>query len=144
VGHPDLAELVAGALAALGVERPLVVAGAGGPDELTCAGPNVVITVEDGNIEQSVVSAGDADLETSPLDSIRGGTPAENAETLRAVLEGKPGPVADCVAFNAGAAFVAAGRVPSVRDGVAAAREVIASGQASAALDGLVRLISAF
>jgi anthranilate phosphoribosyltransferase len=144
VGHPDLAELVAGALAALGVERALVVAGAGGPDELTCAGPNVVITVEDGNIEQSVVSAGDVDLESSSLDAIRGGDPAENAETLRAVLEGKPGPVADCVLFNAGAALVAAGRAQTVRDGVVQARDVISSGEAAAALDRLVKLMSTF
>src|SRR5918996_442981 len=56
VGNPDWADLVAGALAALGVERALVVHGAG-TDELTCASENVVITVENGKTTQSVVSA---------------------------------------------------------------------------------------
>jgi anthranilate phosphoribosyltransferase len=140
VGHPDLAELVAGALASLGVERALVVAGAGGPDELTCAGANVVITVEDGNIEQSVISAEQADLETSPIDAIRGGSPSENADVLRATLEGKPGPVLDCVLFNAGAALVAAGRTQSIRDGVAQARKVVDRGDAIASLERLVAL----
>ncbi|MEX2537735.1 MAG: anthranilate phosphoribosyltransferase [Actinomycetota bacterium] len=144
VGHPDLAELVAGALAALGVQRALVVAGAGGPDELTCAGENVVLTVEDGGVTRSVLSAGDVDLDTNPLDAIRGGTPAENAETLRSVLEGKPGAVADCVLLNAGAAFVAAGRVGSIGEGIDVARTVISSGQALAALDRLVALCASF
>jgi anthranilate phosphoribosyltransferase len=144
VGHPDLAELVAGALAALGVQRALVVAGAGGPDELTCAGENVVLTVEDGGVTRSVLSAGDVDLDSNPLDAIRGGTPGENAETLRSVLEGKPSAVADCVLLNAGAAFVAAGRVDSIGEGVDVARTVISSGQALAALDRLVALCASF
>lgn len=144
VGHPDLAELVAGALASLGIERALVVAGAGGPDELTCAGPNVVLTVENGNVERSAVSAADADLHESSLDAIRGGTPSENAESLRSVLEGKPGAVADCVVFNAGAALVAAGRARSIGEGAKQARDVIAAGDAVAALDRLVALCATF
>ena len=137
VGNPDWAELVAGALAALGVERALVVHGAG-TDELTCASDNVVITVEAGSIEGSTVNARDVGLEASPLEAVRGGSPAENAETLRATLEGKPGAVSDCVVFNAGAALVAAGRSTTIADGVETARAVIASGDALAALDRLV------
>ncbi len=144
VGVPELAELVAGALAELGVERALVVAGAGGPDELTCAGENVVLTVSDGKFSRSTLSAGDVDLDANPLDAIRGGTPEANAETLRAVLEGKPGPIADCVLLNTGAAFVAAGRTTSIGDGVELARSVIGSGEAIAALDRLVALCATF
>jgi len=142
VGHPDLAELVAGALAALGVERAIVVAGGGGPDEFTCAGSNTMLTVADGRVERTEISAGDVDLDDNSLDAIRGGEPAANADTMRAVLEGKPGPVSDCVVFNAGAAFVAAGRTPTVRDGVVLAGDVIGSGEAVATLDRLVRLSS--
>jgi anthranilate phosphoribosyltransferase len=140
VGDPGLAELVARALAALDVKRALVVAGAGGPDELTCAGENVVLTVEGGRVERSTVSADEVDLDRSPLEAIRGGDPAANAQVLRSVLEGEPGPVADCVAFNAGAALVAAGRASTLAEGVARAREVIAEGAALAALDRLVAL----
>ncbi len=144
VGHPDLAELVAGALASLGVVRALVVAGAGGPDELTCVGPNVVLDVNGGRIERSELSPADVGLETNPLDEIRGGAPAENAELLRAVLEGKPGAVADCVVLNAGAALMAAGRVEGIGDGVTIARDVIDRGEALAALERLVALCSTF
>lgn len=142
VGHPDLAVLVAGALATLGVERAMVVSGAGGPDEFTCAGANAVLVVEGGRVERSELSARDVDLEASSLDDIRGGSPEDNAETLRSVLDGKPGPVADCVIFNAGAALMAAGRVSSVREGVVAARDVIDSGAAAKSLERLVALSS--
>jgi len=135
VGHPDLADLVAHALAALGVRKALVVAGAGGPDELTCAGPNVVITVHDHQISHDVIAASDVDLDANPLEAIKGGTPARNAEVLRAVLEGKPGAVADCVLFNAGAAFVAAEQASTIANGVEHARAVIGDGRALAALD---------
>jgi anthranilate phosphoribosyltransferase len=139
VGNPDWAELVAGALAELGVERALVVHG-DGTDELVCGADNVVITVEDGNIEQSVIAAHDVGLDANPLDAVRGGAPPENAEMIRGTLEGKPGAVTDCVLFNAGAAFVAAGRARTIADGVEHARDVVESGEALAALDRLVAL----
>jgi anthranilate phosphoribosyltransferase len=138
VGAPELAGLVAEALARLRVERAIVVHGAGGADELTCAGECVLITVEGGVVEYGTLSASDADLETSPLDALRGGTPSENADVLRATLDGKPGPIADCVLLNAGAALMAARRANTIREGVDIARDVVARGEASAALDRLI------
>jgi anthranilate phosphoribosyltransferase len=139
VGSPDWAELVARALAALGVERALVVHGAG-TDELTCASENVVITVEGGAISRSVISAHEVGLDSNSLDAVRGGAPSENAETLRATLGGKPGAVTDCVLFNAGGALVAAGRARTIAEGVEQARAVIDAGDALTALDRLVAL----
>jgi anthranilate phosphoribosyltransferase len=142
-GTPEIADLLAGALATLGIERAIVVHGAGGADELTCAGDCIAIFVEDGKVDRRTMCADDADLETNPLEALRGGTPQENAELLRATLEGKPGPIADCVLFNAGAALIAAGRVADIREGVDAARSVIDNGDASAALERLVAVASA-
>ena len=115
--------------------KAVVVAGAGGPDELTCAGPNIVITVHDHELTHAMIDASDVDLDPNPLEAIKGGSPEQNAETLRAVLEGKPGPVADCVLFNAGAAFVAAEHASTIKSGVEHARAVIADGKAVEALD---------
>jgi anthranilate phosphoribosyltransferase len=143
VGNPEWTDLMAGALAALGVERALVVHSAG-TDELTCASENVVITVEGGKTARSVVSAHDVGLDANPLDAVRGGAPSENAEVLRATLEGKPGAVTDCVLFNAGAALVAAGRAKTIAEGVESARAVIEAGEALAALDRLVALCATF
>ena len=135
---PQVAELIAGALATLGIERALVVHGAGGADELTCAGEGIVHVVEHGAVSSGVFHAREAGLDDNPLEALRGGSPEENAELLRATLEGKPGPVADCVLLNAGAALMAARRVESIADGVVAAREVVTSGAAMDALDRLI------
>lgn len=143
VGHPDWAELVAGALAALGTTRALVVHGAGGADELTCAGENLILTVEDGNVSQSVLSPGAVGLSHAPLDAIRGGSPEENAETMRRTLDGDAGPVLDCVLLNAGAALVAAGRAGTIREGIEQASSIIESGEARAALERLVAVCAA-
>jgi len=45
----------------------------------------------------------------APLESIRGGTPAENAALIRRIVEGEAGPARDIVVVNAAAALVAAG-----------------------------------
>ena len=142
VGDPSQADLIAHALAALGVRKALVVAGAGGPDELTCAGPNIVITVHGHDVTHEMIGASDVDLDANPLEAIKGGAPEQNAETLRAVLEGKPGPVADCVLFNAGAVFVAAEQDATIAEGVEHARGVIGDGRALAALDRYLAFVA--
>jgi anthranilate phosphoribosyltransferase len=143
VGASGLADVVASGLAALGAERAIVVHGAGGADELTCAGDCLAIFVENGRTERCMINANEAGLETNPIEALRGGTPKENADLLRATLEGHPGPVADCVLFNAGAAFVAAGRASTVSDGVATARDVVSSGAAAEALEKLIAVANA-
>jgi anthranilate phosphoribosyltransferase len=139
VGDRSLVHLIAGALAELGVERALVVHGEG-TDELTCGGDNVVLRVERGRVTESVVRASDAGLPGSPVGELEGGTPQENADQLRAILDGKPGPQRDCVLFNAAGAFVAAGRVDDFAAGVEVAREAIDSGAAAASLARLVEV----
>ena len=138
VGAPELLEVVAGALAVLGVERAIVVHGCGGADELTCEAPCEAVLVEDETTEHITLDASDAGLESNGLDSLRGGTAEDNAEILRTTLLGKPGPVLDCVLFNAGAAFMAARRAGTIAEGVDLARDVIERGDANAALDRLV------
>jgi len=59
---------------------------------------------------------------------------------LLRVLEKVPGPAADIVVLNAGAALYAANVAPDMAAGIALAREAIASGAARAKLDALVAL----
>jgi anthranilate phosphoribosyltransferase len=73
----------------------------------------------------------------APTEALRGGTPEENAVALNALLEGAPGAYRDCVLLNAAAALIVAGRVATLRDGVAAASRSLDGG---AALDVLRRL----
>ncbi len=144
VGAEPLVGIVAGALAELGVERAIVVHGAGGADELTCVGEATAVLVEGGETRSLPLSPADAGLDTSPLEALRGGEPDENAVMLRSVLEGKPSEIADCVLFNAAVAFMAAGRVEGPRAGVELARDVISDGRAIAALERLLSVTSSF
>jgi len=60
------------------------------------------------------------------------------------VLANEPGPSRDIVVLNAAAALYVAGVVGSLWDGVAAARDALASGGAKAKLDQLVRFTRTF
>ncbi len=142
VGARELLDLVAGAVAVLGVERAFVVHGSGGTDELTCAGDCDARIVEKGVVTTTTIRASEAGLDESPIESLKGGDAQHNATVLRAALKGERGPIFDCVLLNAGAALMAAGAAGVIRDGVEKARGVIENGDALAALDRLVALSS--
>ena len=134
----ELAGVVAEALAILGTHRAFVVHGAGGIDELSPAGPNLVYEVRDGDIHRTVVEPGELGLAPSHPAALRGGTPAENAAAIREVLGGAAGPARDAVLLNAAYALVVAGRVEDPRDGLELAANAIDTGAAAERLDALV------
>ena len=125
------------ALRRLGSERAWIVHGEDGMDEISTTGPTMVTELRDGEIETFEVRPEDFGIAVVDPEVLRGSTPAENAAALRRVLEGKPGPFADLVALNAGAALVLAGRAADLRDGLAQARASMTSGRALAALEAL-------
>jgi anthranilate phosphoribosyltransferase len=108
-----------------------------GLDELTVTGPSDVVELKDGVIRTFEVTPEDAGLPRHPVESLRGGEPAENAEALLALLRGEEGGYRDCVLLNAAAALIVAGKVTDLRAGVALASESIASGAAMMALERL-------
>jgi anthranilate phosphoribosyltransferase len=97
-----------------------------------------VVEVSDGGTEEWFVSPEEQGIERAPLDAIAGGTPEENAATVRRVLEGEPGPAREVVVLNAGAAILVGGGADDLTGGVERAREAIDSG---AARDVLARLV---
>ncbi len=123
-------------LAALGSTRAWLVHGQG-LDELTVAGENHVTALRDGSISSFLVTPEQAGLPRAPIEAIRGGDAAFNAAALQGVLQGVPGAYRDTVLLNAAAALVVADRAADLREGVAIAADVIASGAALAALDTL-------
>jgi anthranilate phosphoribosyltransferase len=133
----DAIDVVAATLAELGVERALVVHGAGGLDEISLAGETQVADVHRGNMKRYVVTPEDFGVPRAPLEAIRGGEPAENAATLRAIFAGESGPRRDIVVINAAAALLAADVTPSLRDGVEVAAKALASGAAAEKLEAL-------
>src|SRR4051812_13511543 len=122
------ARVVAGALAALGTERGLVVWGHPGIDELSITGESRWLLVEGGALREGAVEPLHPGL---AHDALPCGEAAANAEVFRRLLAGdERGPLADLVALNAGAAIdLWRGRLPgAASDGVREARELLRSG----------------
>jgi anthranilate phosphoribosyltransferase len=130
-------EPVARVLSALGTERALVVHGADGLDEITTTGPTLAAHVVGASVEALTIEPADLGLPPAALEQLAGGDAAENAARLEALLAGEPGPLADLVAANAGAALWIAGRAPELAAGVARARDLLASGAPRAKLEAL-------
>jgi anthranilate phosphoribosyltransferase len=140
VPRPELTELVARALLMLGSERVWVVHGADGLDEISSTGYTKVSEGHRGTVRTFHVHPGDFGLRKSALAAIAGGDAPTNAKILVGLLQGETGPVRDIVLLNAGAGLFVAGRVDSVRGGIAVAAEAIDSGRASATLESLIRV----
>jgi anthranilate phosphoribosyltransferase len=139
----DLARTYAEALAGLGAQHAFVVHGSGGIDELIPYGPSLVVEVVDGAIRESELDPRDVGLERSDPADLRGGSPAENAEAIRRVLEGERSGRRDAVVLNAAGALVAAGVADDLAEGVAAAANAVDSDEAGATLERLVAFSNA-
>ena len=138
----DVIDLVAAALAELGVEHALVLHGAGGLDEISLAGETMVAEVKSGAVRRFTVTPEEFGVERAPLETIRGGTAAENAALIVRILEGEAGPARDIVVMNAAAALVAAGMASNFREAAGLASFVISSGGAREMLANLVQFTS--
>ncbi len=139
----DVIELVAATLAELGVERAFVVHGAGDLDEISLAGETMVAEVRRGAVRRFTVTPEEFGVARAPLESIRGGTAAENAALIRRILGGEAGPARDIVVVNAAAALVAAGVAGNFREAAGLASFVISSGAASEKLARLIAFTNA-
>jgi anthranilate phosphoribosyltransferase len=129
---PKLAEV----LRLLGTERAFVVHGES-IDELPLDGSGVLYDVRPDGVQRRTVEPESVGLKRAPRTSLAGGSPAENAVIVEAVLRGAEGPRRDVVLLNAGAALQVAGRAATLGDGVALAAATIDSGAAAARLERL-------
>ena len=138
VGAPHLLEPMAEALAALGLERAVVVHGHGGLDEASLSGPSDLRLIEAGQVRVESLDPASLGLTPAPLDSLVGGDVAANRAILEAVLQGRGTPAQrDVVALNAALVLWAAGRAASVADAVPLAQAAMASGAAWQRLEAL-------
>jgi len=139
VWGPEVQDLLAAALADLGVIHALVVHSADGLDELSVLAPTRVVEIRDGRVAGEWRTDPEAlGLAASDPAELRGGDVAHNLDRLRAVLAGQEHSAAtDAVALNAAAALVVAGHAGDLGAGLATAREVLASGAAGSRLETL-------
>lgn len=137
----DLLRPMAETLRALGTERAWLVHGGDGTDELSIAATSQVVALEGGELRAFTLHPEDAGLPLHPFEDLLGGAPDENARELRAVLQGAGRPAyRDAVLLNSAAALVIAGKATALPDGVAQARESLASGAAMRAVEALARI----
>jgi anthranilate phosphoribosyltransferase len=145
VSEPGLAPKMADVLVRLGVDRALVFH-AEGLDELSTAGPSLVIELFEGRRREYELDPSELGLACASRDDLRGGRSAENARLAREILAGAKGPRRDVVLLNASAALQAAGLAGSWREGLGLAAEAIDSGRAGQVLErwaGLSQAVTA-
>jgi anthranilate phosphoribosyltransferase len=127
-------ETIAGALARLGVDRALVVAGEDGLDEVSSTAATRVVEVNGKQIHAYTLTPAQLGIDPGAGEPPAGGTPQQNADVTRAVLAGERGGARELALANAGAAIYAAGAAASLREAVERARDALDSGGAAAAL----------
>jgi anthranilate phosphoribosyltransferase len=135
VPRPELTELLARALLMLGSTRAWVVHGADGIDEISTTGHTKVSECRGGSVNTFYVHPADFSLAKGNPGELKGGDAAQNAAIIRDVLGGTRSPRRDVVLLNAGAALFVAGRVDSIKEGIAVAAAAIDSGAARQRLE---------
>ena len=143
VFHPELLELMAGALKRVGrVDHAVIIHGVG-LDEISPLGPATLLEIknvaEEGAVEKVYETR---TFEFDPesigiprcqLEDLKGGGPKENAEKFEAVLQGGDHTDAkrDSIVLNAGVGCWIYGLTESIEDGCKLARETLESGKAA-------------
>ncbi len=133
IARPDYATVYAEAMTLLGAETALIVSGEEGLDEISGAGPTVVVPV--GMTLSHRITPEDAGLPRHPVTAIRGGDAAHNALALRRLLQGETGAYRDAVLLNAAAALLIADAAADLHDGVQSAAQALDTGAANRLLD---------
>jgi len=140
VAEARLIEPVARTLAALGVERAMVVHGSG-LDEVALHGETQAVLLAGGRLEALTIAPEDVGLARTPLARIQGGGPEENGERLKALLYGYGAPAErQAVALNAGALLFTAGKAGTLREGVETALQILGTGAGYRLLQALVEI----
>ena len=133
VADVEIGEKLASALSRLGMRHALVVTGDDGLDDLTVTGASTVFDVKGGKVTRRTVTPFDLGISVHESSEIKGGTPEENAEILRAVFRGEgPRAVRDLIVANAGAGLYVTGLASSLKQGSEMAIKAIDSGEAAA------------
>ena len=136
----SLVEPLAQVMMKLGVNRGMVVFGQDKLDEISMSAPTSVCEIKDGKFTSYVLTPEQFGYERCTKEELQGGTPQENAEITKAILEGKEtGAKRHAVCLNAGAALYIAGKAASIEAGVKMAEQLIDSGAALKKLEEFIQ-----
>jgi anthranilate phosphoribosyltransferase len=129
----------------LGTKHSLVVHSLDGMDEISISGPSMVWEVDEVRVSSPYkISPKYFGFKQASLNSIKGGTPQENARILSDILSGAKGPQRDVVVMNAAAVLLAANRASDLKEGARLAEEAIDNGKSREKLENFVKLSQSF
>ena len=140
VGVPrkEYVSKMAESLKILGRENAVVINGDNKVDEAVLTGTNYISILKNGEIESIEVKASDYGIKEVSLEEIKGGTPKENADILKAVLKGQEGPQREVVVFNAALGLIACGITDTIEEGIELSKKALDTGIAYEKLEQLI------
>lgn len=139
----DYAEKLASVLGQLGSKHALVVHGEDGLDEITLTGETRVAELKAGKVRAWHIDPTEYGFSLCEPEELLGGDAETNVRLTRSVLAGEGGPKRDIVLLNAAAAFVAAERTETLKEGIQLAAQSLDSGKARKVLDSLIEFTNA-
>ena len=139
-----LVEPIAKVLDRLGVKRAFVVYGQSKLDEISAVSPTTICELKDGYYRTSVITPEQFGMVSGVKEELAGGTPEENAEITRAILDGSmQGTRRNAVILNAGAAIYVAGKADTMEAGIHQAEALIDNGSALRVLNAYIQASNA-
>lgn len=135
----SLVQPVAQVLMKLGSKSGMVVYGNDKLDEISLSSATTVCEYRDGWIKNFEITPEQFGFERCEKSDLLGGTPAENAEITRNILNGTlKGHKRNAVLLNAGSAIYIGGKADSIAEGIKIAGQLIDSGKAVETLDKFI------
>ncbi|HWC77770.1 MAG TPA: anthranilate phosphoribosyltransferase [Blastocatellia bacterium] len=135
---PNLTELLGSVLQALGSRRAFIVHGINGLDEISISGESKITELSNAELNTYTIRPEDFGFERVSMKEIQGGDARHNAEIIRDILNGKPGPRRNIVLLNAAAALVASAKAAHLKEGIEVAAHSIDTGAALSRLQHLI------
>ncbi|KIS03743.1 anthranilate phosphoribosyltransferase [Paucilactobacillus wasatchensis] len=122
----------------LGVTDAMIVHGQDGLDEISMSAPTDVVELRHGTTTEYTIDPRKFGFDLCNKQDLVGGTPAQNAQITRDILQGQKSAKRDVVLLNAGAALHIAKPELSIEDGITLARQLIDDGKAQQKLNELI------
>jgi len=144
VFHPDLVGILVRVMERLGAKHVMVVHGKDGMDEVSLGASTLVGELKDGKVSEYEIHPEDFGMQMASNRTLRVSSSDESKDMVLSVLANKEGTAREIVILNAGTALYVANAAKTIGEGIALAREAIASGAARAKLDEFVRCTQGF
>lgn len=135
----ELVEPMAHVLRGLGVSHGMVVYGQDKLDEISASAPTTICEFNGDEFTTYTVTPEMFGFERGTKEDLRGGTPADNAQITKDILQGAKGARRTAVVMNAGAGLYIAGKANDLAAGIRMAEALIDSGKAMATLNAFVK-----